>query len=184
MALISSTELEQRIGRSLTTDEASTFTLLNNALQAIVEKMIGSSVESVSATTRYYDGGVQHLAIDPCTSFTSLKLVDDDYVVIDTYDTTDYTTEPINKTLKTMVRFRQGKFQTGINNIAVEAKFSIYEDTTTLNIVKSALLESLVAELTNNDNIQRESIEGYSIEYMTNETKDNLSAIKFLFPGI
>lgn len=184
MALISSTELEQRIGRSLTSDEASSFTLLNNALQAIVEKMIGSSVESVSPSTRYYDGGVQHLAIDPCTSVTALTYVYDDQVVESTFDTTDYTVEPVNKTLKTMLRNRSGKFWDGINNVAVTAKFSIYEDTTTLNIVKSALLESLVSELSNTDNVQRESIEGYSIEYMTSETKDNLSAIKFLFPGI
>ena len=83
-----------------------------------------------------------------------------------------------------MLRNRDGKFVTGINNIAVTAKFSIYEDTNTLNIVKSALLESLVSEISNNDNIQRESIEGYSVDYVTDQTKDNLSAIKFLFPGV
>ena len=61
MALISQSEVEARLGRSLTAEEASSFTSINNALQAYVERMIGSSVESVAASTRYYDGGVQHL---------------------------------------------------------------------------------------------------------------------------
>lgn len=184
MALISLAELEARLGRSLTSDESSSFTLLNNALQNEVERIIGSGVESVSESTRYYDGGVQHLAIDPCTSVTAIKYVDDDSAVEYTFDTSDYTTEPINRTLKTMLRNRDGKFSSGINNIAVVAKFSIYEDTKTLEIVKSALLESLVNEISNNDNVQRESIEGYSIEYITEQTKNAMNSIKFLFPGI
>ena len=146
--------------------------------------MIGSSVESVEPSTRYYDGGVQHLAIDPCTAVTAVKYVDDDTNVEHTFITSDYTVEPINRTLKTMLRNREGKFVVGINNVAVTAKFSIYDDSNTLAIVKSALLESIVSELGNTDNIKRESIEGYSVEYINEQTKDNLSAIKFLFPGI
>jgi hypothetical protein len=184
MALITQSDIEARLGRSLTAEETTTFTIVNNALQSKVEQMIGSDVESVSETTRYYDGGVQHLPINPCTNITSVKLVDDDQVATDTYDTTDYTTEPINKTLKTMLRHRSGAFSTGINNIAIAAKFSIYGDTDTLNIVKDAMINALVSEVNNSDNIKRESIEGYSIEYATTETKNSLASIKYLFPEI
>jgi len=184
MALITQSDIEARLGRSLTAEETTTFTIVNNALQSKVEQMIGSDVESVSETTRYYDGGVQHLPINPCTNITSVKLVDDDQVATDTYDTTDYTTEPINKTLKTMLRHRSGAFSIGINNIAVAAKFSIYGDTDTLNIVKDAMINALVSEVNNSDNIKRESIEGYSIEYATTETKNSLASIKYLFPEI
>lgn len=184
MALITQSDIEARLGRSLTAEETTTFTIVNNALQSKVELMIGSDVEEVSETTRYYDGGVQHLPINPCTNITSVKLVDDDQVATDTYDTTDYTTEPINKTLKTMLRHRSGAFSTGINNIAIAAKFSIYGDTDTLNIVKDAMINALVSEVNNSDNIKRESIEGYSIEYATTETKNSLASIKYLFPEI
>ena len=184
MALITQSDIEARLGRSLTAEETTTFTIVNSALQSKVEQMIGSDVESVSETTRYYDGGVQHLPINPCTNITSVKLVDDDQVATDTYDTTDYTTEPINKTLKTMLRHRSGAFSIGINNIAVAAKFSIYGDTDTLNIVKDAMINALVSEVNNSDNIKRESIEGYSIEYATTETKNSLASIKYLFPEI
>lgn len=185
MALIAQSDIEAKIGRSLTAEEVNAFTIINAALQAHVENLIGSSVESVSATTRYYDGGVQHLLINPCTSITAVKQVDDDYVVIDTYDTSDYTVDPVNDTLKLMIRHRNNKgFITGINNIAVTAKFSINEDTNTLNIVKNSLIEAIVAELDNSENIKAESIEGYSIQYASSEAKDALSPIKYLFPGV
>lgn len=184
MALINQTELEQRLGRSLTTDEASAFTLINSANQAYVEKMIGSKVEATVETTRYYDGGIQHLKIDPCTSITAVKLVDEDQATIETVDSSDYTTEPMNGTLKTMVRSRYGRFYEGFNNMAVTALFSIYADTDTLNIVKNAMLDALVSEISDNDNIMKESIEGYSVEYSKTTTKNALDSIKFLFPEI
>ena len=184
MALIVQSDLEAKLGRSLTAAEASAFTLINAANQAYIEKIIGSSVESASLATRYYDGGVQHLTIDPCTGITDVKLYDDDQVATYTYDTTDYTKEPINRTLKTYLRHRPGKFVTGIANIGVTAKFSIYEDTDTLNIVKNAMLEALVTEVDNSDNISKESIEGYSVEFAKTETKSALDSIKYLFPEV
>ena len=184
MSLITQSDVEQRLGRTMTAEEASTFTLINTATQKLVEDIIGSGLESVSETTRSFDGGVQHLKIDPCTSITAVKYVDDDQVVQYTVDTTDYTTEPTNKTLKTMLRHRSGPFPIGMNNVTVTAKFSIYEDTNTLNIVKNAMIDSLVADIQNSNNIKRESIEGYSIEYMTTESKNSISTIKLLFPEI
>jgi len=184
MALISQSEVEARLGRSLTAEEATSFSIINPALQAQVEKIIGSGVENADAHTRYYDGGVQHLAVDPCTTVTAVKLVDDDQVVTDTLDTTDYTLEPINNTLKTMIRHRSGKFWTGINNIGVTAIFSIYNDTKVLAIVKESLINALVSEITNNGNILKESIEGYSVEYASSTTQAHLNSIKYLFPGV
>jgi hypothetical protein len=185
MALINLADFQTRLQRTLTEDEGNIFTLLNGAIQTEIEKIIGSSVEEETEdSTRYYDGGAQHLVIDPCTSISSVKLYDDDQVATYTYDTTDYTKEPINTTLKTMIRYREGKFMTGINNIGVTARFSIYADEKTLKVVKDTILNCLMSEFNNTDNIKRESIEGYSIEYFTNETKDNLERIKYLFPQI
>ena len=184
MALISQSDLEARLGRSLTAEETSAFTLINTALQAYIEKLIGSDLESASLTDRYYDGGLQHLPIDPCTDVASIKIVDEDQVVTDTVDSSDYTLEPINRTLKTMIRYRYGRIYRGFNNIKVNAKFSIYEDTDTLNIVKNAMLDYLVAEINENENIVKESIEGYSVEYSNTQAKNSLAVIKKLFPEV
>lgn len=184
MALITQSDVEARLGRSLTAEETTAFTLINSSLQALVERIIGSSVESVSATNRYYDGGVQHLAIDPCTSITSVDQVDDDLASIYTYTSSEYSKEPIHRTTKTMLRHRTGAFATGINNIRVNAKFSINEDTDTLNIIKDTMINALVAEIQNTNNIKRESIEGYSVEFQTVEAKTSLEQIKYLFPGV
>lgn len=146
--------------------------------------MIGSSLESVDPSTRYFDGGTQHIAIDPCTDVTAIAYCGDDQVTDTAWESEDYTAEPVNKTLKTMIRTRYGKTYKGMNNIAVTAKFSIAGDVDTTNIVKSAMLEALVAEMGNTDNVKSESIEGYSIEYMSEQAKDSLAVIKFLFPSI
>jgi hypothetical protein len=184
MALITKVDLEARLGRDLTSEESTAFTIINAAVQSSVEKMIGSSIESVSASTRLYDGGVQHLSIDPCTSITAVKYVDDDTDVEYTFDSSDYTAEPVNRTLKTMLRNRAGKFGTGMNNVQVTAKFSIYEDTATLSVVKDALLNFLLSEVQDTSNIKKESIEGYSIEYASTESQAALAPIKYLFPGV
>ena len=184
MALVSQAELEARLGRSLTSEEASAFTVINIANQAYIEKIISSGVESVSETTRSYDGGVQHLAIDPCTAITAVKYVDDDDVTESTFDTSDYTVEPKNNTLKTMIRNRGAKFSRGMNNVTVTAKFSIYDDTNVLNVIKDALLSALENEINDTSNIKKESIEGYSIEFANSQTKSTLDKVKYLFPGI
>ncbi len=108
---------------------------------------------------------------------------DEDGSTSDNIDETEYTKEPKNRVMKTMLRWRT-KSITGINNIKVTAKFSIYDDTDVLNIIKDALLSSLEAEITNVDNLTKETIEGYSVEFATTETKDALNKIKGLFPNV
>lgn len=184
MALVSQSDLEARLGRPLTAEEATAFTGINAAHQAYIEKLIGSDVEAVSPTTRYYDGGVVNLSIDPCTDITSVTYVDDDEVVLDTLETDDYITEPRNRTLKTWLRSRLGEFWSGMSNVAVTAKFSINGDTDILAIVKDALLASLEAEVSNTQNITRESIEGYSVEFASSESKNALDKLKLIFPEV
>lgn len=185
MALVSQSDVEARLKRSMTAEEVAAFGVINTAMQALVERIIGSKVESVDPTTRYFDGGKQHLRIDPCTDITSVELVDDDQVSTYTYDTTDYTKEPFNNTVKTMLRHRNSLgFVHGIRNIAVTAKFSINGDAGTLGIVKDALLSAIVSELQNSQNIVKESIEGYSVEYMSSEAKMSLASIYYLFPEV
>ena len=184
MALISQSDLEARLGRTLTTDEATDFANINNAVQSHVERIIGSSVESASETTRYYDGGEHSLIIDPCTAITAVKYVDEDRNVEFTHDSSDYFAEPNNRTMKFELRYRLGKWTLGINNVEVTAKFSIFDDEDMRNIVKNAMLDFLASEITNHDNIQRESIEGYSIWYAKDESKKTLESIYTHFQRI
>lgn len=185
MALISQSDLEAKLGRSLTTAEASAFTIINSANQSYIERVIvGSKVEADDPSSRYYDGGVQHLDIHPCTSVTEVAYVDDDFDNASAFDTSDYTVDPKHSTMKTMIRNRSGKMRRGISNVKVTAKFSTYEDTDITNVIKDALISSAESEVTNTDNIKRESIEGYSVEMATTETKDAINKLKGLFPNI
>jgi len=184
MSLVSQSDLEQKLGRGLTDEEANAFSSINSAVQSHIEKMIGSSVEPALPSIRYYDGDLQHLAIDPCTSLTEVKYIDNNGIGQYIFETEDYTVEPVNRTCKTMLRYRWGKFDNGLNAIAVTATYSIYADVTIRNIVIDAILTALTAEINNTSNVKAESIEGYSITYADTETKNALDKIAYLFPSI
>ena len=184
MGLISQSNLEAKLGRILTTVEKNAYTFIADAIIKYVEAFIGVSLTDTTTTSRYYDGGVQHLKIAPCTDITKVELIDDYMTVVYEYITSDYQTEPSHKSLKTMLRHRSGAFVTGLNNIKVTAKFSLAGDTESLAIVKYAILEALVSELGNMDNITQESIEGYSVNYGDQKTIDVISSIKYLFPEV
>jgi len=184
MALVSQSDLEQRLGRALTNEEANAFSTINSATQAHIERMIGSSLESVSASTRYYDGNLQHVRIDPCTNVTQVSYIDNNGIGQFVYETEDYTVEPVNRTCKTMVRYRWGTFDDGMNAIAVTAKFSIYEDTQMRSVIKDGIITALTAEINNNTNVKSENIEGYSITYATTEARNALDKIAYLFPEV
>jgi hypothetical protein len=184
MALITQSDLEKRIGRSLTADEAVSFTTINLATQAYIENLLSTGVESVTATTRLYDGGVLHLPINPCTGVTDVKYVDEYGNANYTFATNEYTVEPVNKTLKYMLRNRNAKFNKGMNNISVTAKFSLYDDTPTLNIVKNAMLDILAQIVDGKENIISESIEGYSINFSNVKKTYAIQAFDTLVQGI
>lgn len=184
MALLTSSDLEAKLGRSLTANETTLFNMVNIANQTYVEKLLGTSVESESASTRYYDGGVQHLVIDPCMTITALKYVDNDQATVETLDLSDYVLDPINSDVKTQITARYGRFVNGWSNIGVTATFSIYDDTDTLNFVKNAMLDALASEINDSDSIIKESIEGYSVERAKAETKNALDKLGMLFNTI
>lgn len=182
MALVSQSDLEAKLGRTLSTDEQSAFDTMNEAIQSGIEKMLGVSVESEDATTRYYDGGVQHLGIDLCTDISAVKIYNEEYNITETVDESDYTSEPYNKTLKHLIRFRYGRSYSGFNNIGVTAKFSTYGDDQATSIIKEAILDMLVDEIQDKTNIKRESIEGYSVEFGEHRDKQSVRALNSLMP--
>jgi len=46
------------------------------------------------------------------------------------------------------------------------------------------MINALISEIGNSDNIKKESIEGYSIEYATTEAKNSLNRLMYLFPEV
>lgn len=184
MALITQTDIEAKLGRSLSADEIQTFNLLNLSIQAYVERMIGSSVEDVAPSTRYYDGGVMNMSINPCTDITEVKYVDENQATEYAFLENEVTKEPVNRTLKTMIRNRYIQFNTGFNNVAVTAKFSIYGDENMRNIVKSALIDMIAEGVENKEDILSETIEGYSINYDKMSSTKSVDALKMLFYGV
>lgn len=183
MALINHSDLQGRMQRNLTDAEITAFDTINTALQTWIEEQIGSSVEEVTESTRYYDGGSQHLDIDPCTDVTALKWVDEFENPIETITTENYVLQPRNRTLKTHISYRWGKMPRGIANVAVTAKYSVYGDAGWRAIIKDAMLDMLAQDIqdtTGSQKIKKESIEGYSVEFESYEQTANIKALQSL----
>lgn len=172
MAYTDSTKVQNFLQRSLTQYETDLFDTVLAAVKAWIDKTLASTFDEVAATTRYFDGGVQNLDIDPCTAISAVLALADDGDTSYTYDLTttpEVIAEPQNETVKRELRRRYGRFPRGMKRIAVTAKFSEYDSGVPGDIV--LLATRLVAGVlqagknTGDGNISAESLEGHSVRY-------------------
>lgn len=170
------TEVENYLGRDLTTTEAAIVANLIASVQAYIDDELGSGFGTVSETSRYYDGGSKILHVDPCYDITAVAAVDSLEVVMDTYLLNDeFEARPRNNTVKTFIEKRLGAFPKGVANIKVTAKFSRGED---VPEDIQFLATKMVAEaITNaeNINLKSESIEGYSRTFVDKQMQDAIN---------
>lgn len=167
----SQTIIEKYLQRSLTSDEETFLTTLLPAIRLWLDRALASHFLEVSESTRYYDGGGETVDIDPCTSITAVKSVDNEHDTTSDYtNLTDYVAEPQNQTVKNeLVRRSGARFPSGNGRIAVTAKFSEYTDKVPEDIQLAAT--RIAADVLQEGktvavgNVQSESLEGHSISY-------------------
>ena len=165
-------EFEDFVKRSLTSDEATMFLIAEGAAEKFIDNHTDTNFNNVSETSKYYDGGVCEIDIDPCTSVTAVASVDSDLSIVETYDSDIYILEPYNSTVKWSLRSRIGRFNRGVKNIKVTAKFSSYIDKVPSEI-KLACAILCQGTIDNPSNYKKESLEGYSYELGGNGEQDD-----------
>lgn len=169
---ISETELENYLKRDLTAKESASFVIIEEAARIAIDNYCDTNWDSdASSESRYYDGGLQEISIDPCKTITEVAYVDEDFETDDEFDTDEYVAEPVNKTIKTSLRLRAGRFCRGIKNIKVTAVFSSYDDAVP-GAVKLACLKLCAGAIQNPVGITKENIEGYGYELAGQVQKD------------
>lgn len=161
------------LGRDLISNEKATLSVLLPAIKKWIDLNLGSTFDSVAASTRKFDGGSCSIDIDPCTAITAIDLVDNDGNVESSYATGDYVAEPVNETVKRELRVRYGKFPKGYSNVRVSAKFSEYNDgiPEDIQIAATRIAAAFLNSAMNVGSVQSETIEGHSITY-SNESFD------------
>lgn len=175
MAYTTQTLIENYLQRTMTANEIGFLAILIPAVKLWIDRKLNTTFDSASASTRYYDGGVKNLDIDPCYDITEIKAINDDNSDSYLYDLTttpEVVFEPVNETIKREARKRNGKFPSGIKRIALTAKFSEYDGGVPADIQSAATI--LAAEVLNQGkiassggNVASESLEGHSINYDT-----------------
>lgn len=168
--------VSQFIDRTLTANETASLNgFILNAVDAWIDRLLQSHFDTVSATTRYYDGGGHTVDIDPVQLVTEVKTIDndgnDDYIYT---ENTDYVLEPANETIKREIvyRGRYGKYPYGERRVAVTGKFTEYDFTANaipsdIVLVATRLASGVIGAgtLAGDGNIESEELEGHKIKY-------------------
>lgn len=175
MAYTTSTLIGNYLQRTLTADETSYLVILIPAIKLWIDKHLGTTFDTTTASTRYYDGGYQSLDIDPCHTITAVSELNSDGTISYAYDlvtTPDVVYEPANETVKREIRKRYGHFPSGKQNIAVTAVFSEYDTTGSVvpediqNVATIMAGEVLnQGSLGSSGAVASESVEGHSVTY-------------------
>lgn len=177
MAYTTATLIGNYLQRTLTANESSYLAILIPAIKIWIDKKLGTTFDTAVASTRYYDGGVTNLDIDPCNTITAVSALNSDGTIGYAYDlvtTPEVVYEPVNETVKREIRKRYGQFPRGKQNIAVTAVFSEYDATNSVVPEDIQNLATIMAsEVLNQGNlgssgaVASESVEGHSITYDT-----------------
>lgn len=159
--------VEDYIKRDL---EANEVTLLETAIipavKQYIDRYLGTTFDSASATSRYFDGGGQTVDIDPCTTITAVAFVDSELVSYGDVEDTDYVAYPINEDVKTYLRFRTYRPEHRLSSIKVTATFTEYDGEVPGDITLAAtMLAAAMLDQGEDAGVTSESIEGHSISY-------------------
>lgn len=181
MAYTSQALIESYLQRSLTASEITFLVTLLPAIKLWLDRVLDSTFDTATETTRYYEGGGKTVDIDPCTAITAVKSVDNELDIEQEYtDGTDYVAEPQNETVKRELVKRYGRFIAGNARVAVTAKFSEFNTAVPEDIQLAAtrIAADVIREgkTTSVGNVQSESLEGHSVTYRNpNEIIDKVA---------
>jgi hypothetical protein len=183
MAYSDSTQVSNFLQRSLTSYETAELTNILAAIKIWIDKRLNSTFDQATSSTRYYDGGVRNLSIDPCTAITKVEAISDDGSSSYTYtDTYEYVAEPQNETVKRELRKRLAAFPRGVHRIAVTALFSEYDSAVPadIQIAATRLAASVINQgkyAGSGGNVLEEALEGHQIRYQIgSQNFDGLAA--------
>lgn len=183
MAYTDATQVSNFLQRPLNSYETAELTTVIAAVQKWLDAYLGSTSAQAGPTTRYYDGGVANLSIDPCTAISEVKSINDDASSSYTYtEGSEYIAEPQNQTVKNELRKRVSPFPRGAHRIAVTAAFSYYDGGIPADIqlvatrLAAAVLNAGKQASISGAGVKSESLEGHSITYSSGSSSSDGSS--------
>jgi len=175
MAYTDQATIEAFLKRTLSAYEVTLLPLVLASVDAWINDQLGGEYGTVSATTRYYDGGSAILDIDSATDITKVALVDSEETETNEYElNVDFEARPRNETMKTYLQRRNYLWPRGLGNIAVTAKFTL--GTTVPNDIKylATYMAGKLFSSAVTGELKQESIEGYSRTFKEYSSSDDV----------
>jgi hypothetical protein len=153
------------------------------SVEAYIDNQTGRNfVADTVASIRSYDGnGLQELLIDDCIEITKLeiKTTDGDVILDDLVAGTDYFLEPSNELPKQSIRLYGYRFNKGIQNIKVTAKWG-YSEEAPADIEHSAtVLAANIIDFSNQSDgeIQTLNVGSYSVSFRDPAKRDDFERV-------
>lgn len=158
--------------RDLTDREQLSLSVIIPGIQKWLDNKLGTTFLPADPTNHYYDGGDHCIDIESCTDILEIASIDPytsaDYYLYNQNSTTEVLSEPVNGSVKNELRYRNGCFPEGEDNIRVKASFSGYDDGIPEDITNVSTLiaiDMLKLGQIGTDNLKRESLEGHEVMY-------------------
>lgn len=186
--MYTTTELiEAYLGRTLTSEESARISSLQSLVKSWIDGQIGGSFyteTAPTASTRYYDGGVKILDIEPCISISKVAQVDTDESELYVYElNTEFESRPRNKDVKRWIEKRGGAFPRGVANIAVTGVFTLGLLPEDIKQIATIMVGGVIIEGTTGA-IVSESIEGYSRTFADSTKTGGISKSSLLIKDV
>lgn len=169
MAYTSQKQVENYLGRQLTSSEQGIMPTLIDGAKLYIDDQTGQTFEPLKdydgnvVTSWRVDGGVQEIFLPfPVKTISTINYLNQDGTVNGSANTTDYTAYPINSPYKTSLLFNYGFWPYGIGNIQIVGSFGFAKAPADIQTAATILVADLIR---NPEHLTSETIEGYAREF-------------------
>lgn len=192
MRYTTQSRVEAYLNRELTDNEASYIDDLIVHVSQFIDNYTGRSwidvddeatdadadsyVDHQEATTRIFDGsGSKELYVDEFTNLEKIEVLDSLGSVYHTHElNTDWNLFPSNNDVKQSIRLYGYHFPDGYGNIRVTAVWGGRSTPQSIIMVATGLVSKYLLKMHSGaSQFKKESIEGYSVEYLTSQDIDS-----------
>lgn len=174
MAFTTKANIEKFIGSTIPSGDVTYLNILISAVDRYIETITGRKfIYDAESSYRYYDGDNQReIMIDNCKSIEEVSILDEYGNVVETVNSADYHTYPLNETNKFSIYLKFRRAPYAKRTIKIKAKWGSF-DTAPDDIVYAAT--ALVGNMylaQQDKGIKSESLGAYSVSFGDISSKD------------
>lgn len=166
-------KVEAFLGRVLTAAELIILPTIVAAVERQIDTILDTTFKNTAAlygATRYFDGGVGHIDVDPFQNLTSIEMISPDGSITVTLDATTYVLQPYSGNVTRTITIRYGRIPKGYKDIKIIADFTEFaaEEAgvpSDIQLIATRVVGTIIANPDLASGLKAETIEGHQVVY-------------------